>query len=128
MTLIGLIQRLRRPRALERIAYLALSYLGLAVFFTLAMAPRIDVGGAPGLDKVLHFGGFAVVAGLAGLSVVRPSRLAFHALVFVLAGVMIEIAQHVFIATRTGSWLDALANTAGVAAGFAAAHIFVARD
>lgn len=128
MTIGRLILRLRRPGMVERLAYLILSYLGLALFFTLAMAPRIGVGGAPGLDKVLHFGGFAVVAGFAGLSSDRRLQIIAHGLIFVAAGVMIEIAQHVFVATRTGSWLDALANAAGVAAGFAAARVFIVHD
>jgi len=72
------------------------------------------VGGVPHMDKVLHLGAYAVLAGLARIG---WPKLWGGLIFFVLAtfGIGIEIAQHSMNLGRTGSIADILANLTGTA-------------
>ena len=70
-------------------------------------------------DKLHHFVGFFALAFSCRLAFL-PVKLHWLAIGCVLAGVLIEYAQ-ALMPLRTASFYDALANTAGVALGLAAA-------
>ena len=71
--------------------------------------PTVDVSNA---DKVQHFAAYAGLAVLAFLALRRASLRAAAALI--LFGVGVEVAQAATALGRQGSWLDAVANSAGV--------------
>jgi VanZ family protein len=94
--------------------------LWAAVLFVIAFAgvawgsltphpPTVNMSHA---DKVQHFFAYAGLAALAFAAVRRRSLAA--AGVVLLLGVGVEVAQVITDLGRSGSWLDALANTAGV--------------
>ncbi len=110
-------------KPLRRPIYLALSYAALLAFTALALIPRppsVDVTHA---DKAAHFLAFAAASGLAALGAVRPAAARLHATAIFCVGVGIELLQHNLVPERTGSWADAAANTAGLAAGFVVGRI-----
>ncbi len=93
--------------------------LTLAALLTVAymsLRPSLSVGGVAHLDKVLHFGAYGVLAGLARLGWMRNWG-GWIFLGLAVFGIAIEIAQHTMALGRTGSIADTLANLAG--AGFA---------
>lgn len=75
------------------------------------------VGGAPGLDKVVHAAVFAAVAVAGRYAGVPPPWLAGLLLAHAAGS---EIVQHLLLPNRSGDPLDALADAAGVAVGMLA--------
>lgn len=101
-------------------AALALA-VGLAgAIAVLSLKPPGDGGGFPGLDKLQHAGAYACLALSAGLAggVRWWARVG---LLLVAYGAALEGLQGLMPWPRFPSGLDALANTAGVAAGLALA-------
>lgn len=86
--------------------------LGLAAVLWGSLTPNpptVDVSNA---DKVQHFAAYAGLAVLAFLALRRASLRAAVALM--LFGVGVEVAQAATAQGREGSWLDAIANSAGI--------------
>ena len=93
-------------------ALLATVVASLLPVFLLPMLP-------PGSDKLEHFGGYALLAAAAVQLFAGWRALSRAALGLVALGVVLEIAQGAFTATRQMDAFDALANTCGVLLGMA---------
>jgi len=93
-------------------ALLATVVASLLPVFLLPMLP-------PGSDKLEHFGGYALLAAAAVQLFAGLRALSRAALGLVALGVVLEIAQGAFTATRQMDAFDALANTCGVLLGMA---------
>ena len=85
--------------------------LAFTVWGSLTPSPPSAPGGLS--DKVQHFTAYFLLAGLAGLAF--PRRLLTLAGLLVALGAGVELAQAGMALGRQGSWLDLLANTAGIA-------------
>jgi len=84
------------------------------------------MGGIAHADKLLHFGAYAVLAGLARLG--WPKLWGgWMFLGFAGFGIGIEIAQHTMSIGRTGSLADTAANLLGTALPLAIFHFFWTR-
>jgi len=84
------------------------------------------MGGIAHADKLLHFGAYAVLAGLARLG--WPKLWGgWIFLGFAGFGIGIEIAQHIMSIGRTGSLADTAANLLGTALPLAIFHFFWTR-
>lgn len=94
------------------------------MFAALALRPLSLEGDVPHLDKLLHFGGFAVIAGAAAFGAALPRAARLHGLIFVLGGGAIELAQGALDIGRTASAPDFIADALGVAAGLWLGRIF----
>lgn len=80
--------------------------------------------GFEGMDKLLHFGGYAIFAALADWALVEEPGSARGCIAVIFpfcVGAAIEIVQP--LVGRTMSWADAGANTAGLVAGFVLAEM-----
>lgn len=91
----------------------AVFFLGL---FVLSYQSIVPVPGEPVVthfDKVQHFIGYAVLAGLFALAWPRL-RLVWVAVLPIIYGAGIEVVQSVTPYGRTGSIFDGIANTLGV--------------
>lgn len=97
-----------------------LGYLAVVLLVASCLWPQIDTGGPQGIDKVLHFAAFGILASWFG-ALVRPSR--YPALVVTLAGLglAIELLQWL-TGYRSAELLDWVADVAGIAAGLALAR------
>ena len=84
--------------------------LATVVWGSLVPAPPSAPGGFN--DKVQHFVGYGSLALLAQLAL--PGRRLRAAVGVILLGFAVEVAQELMALGREASWLDALANTAGV--------------
>lgn len=91
-----------------------LTLTALAVILVMSLRPSVSLGNVPNMDKLAHFGAYAILASL--------SRLSWPKLwggwIFLglgLFGVGIEIAQQTMNLGRTGSLADTLANLLGLA-------------
>ena len=84
-------------------------------------ALRPDPGGSAieQLDKLLHFVAFATLAVSSALAL-QPGRRSNWAIaaLLLLYGALIEIVQ-IYVPGRDASWLDLMADAAGIAAGLA---------
>lgn len=83
----------------------------LTVWGSLTPSPPSAPGGLS--DKVQHFTAYFLLAGLAGTAF--PRRLLSIAALLIALGAGVELAQAGMALGRQGSWLDLLANIAGVA-------------
>ena len=96
------------------IAWLAL----VAAVFVVALQPTAGPPGVWGVDKIIHFGVFLVLAAVPAV-VLSGRRAMLGAELFLLAvGLGIEVAQS-FIPERVGSGGDFLADVLGILAGVA---------
>ncbi|WP_017932686.1 VanZ family protein [Robiginitomaculum antarcticum] len=85
-----------------------------------SLRPAVSMPSVTHFDKLMHLMAYTVLGGLFMLGW-RASGWQKVAAAVVALGIIIEITQGVMGAGRTGSLLDALANTAGVAIGVTAA-------
>lgn len=103
-----------------------LTFAAVAVIVMMSLRPSLSVGGIAHIDKVLHFGAYAVLAGLARLG--WPKLWGgWIFLGFAALGVAIEIAQHTMNLGRTGSLADVAANLLGAAFPLIIFHFFWTR-
>jgi len=87
----------------------------LATLFVIYMSlrPSFSVGDVSHGDKVMHFLAYAVLAGFTRLG--WPGLWGGWIVTgFIWLGIGLEIGQHMMAQGRTGSILDALANSLGV--------------
>ncbi len=103
-----------------------LTFVAIAVVLLMSLRPSVSAGGMAHMDKILHFGAYAVLSGLARLG---WSRLwgGWIFLGFAVLGAGIEIAQHTMNLGRTGSLADAAANIAGAAVALIIFYLFWTR-
>lgn len=110
------VRAFHRPRL-----WLGVWGLGWAICIALSLLPPVELGGPPDSDKVGHFLAYFVLAAWA-VSVFDTRRAQVLAVLSLVAlGLGIEWAQANLTDTRKGDLADALANTLGVALGFALA-------
>jgi VanZ family protein len=108
---------LRYPRA-----WLALWWLAVLLVFAACLVPAQDLPSMPrGADKIEHLLAFFLLAASAVQLYQGRAVLWCVALGLVCLGIAIELAQYAFTATRSMDPGDVLADTLGVAAGFAVA-------
>lgn len=103
--------------------------LGVALALLIAVGslwPSLPQAASGMSDKFLHFSAYAALAFLwAGAWEPRAwLRVAVGLLLF---GAAIELAQELFTETRSGEWLDMVANAAGIATGMAVAALMPER-
>ncbi|HZW17886.1 MAG TPA: VanZ family protein [Luteimonas sp.] len=117
MTQPGWLKPLRHPRA-----WLALWWLAVVLVFVVCLVPAPDLPPVPrGFDKVEHFLAFFLLAASAVQLYATRRALWCAALGLVGLGVVIELAQFAFTSSRSMDPRDVLADTLGIAAGFAIA-------
>lgn len=86
------------------------------VIFYLSSQPTVPAPGVPGMDKVLHFGAYAVLGWLLAFAVDRARLpLIVGVVLGLLYGVSDEIHQ-AYVPGRSPDLLDWMADAAGVAA------------
>lgn len=103
-----------------------LTFAAVAVILVMSLRPSVSMGGIAHIDKVLHFGAYAVLAGLARLG--WPKLWGgWIFLGFAALGIGIEIAQHMMSVGRTGSLGDTAANLFGAALPLVIFHFFWTR-
>lgn len=95
--------------------------LVLIMILGLSLLPGSDLPTVNANDKLNHFLAYSVLAALAGLARLPVSLVALASLL-VIYGVSLEVAQGLMPYGRSASWLDALANTAGVLTGIAVSY------
>jgi len=106
-----------------RAAWLALGWLMVGAVGIGSLWPSMP-GPAGGLsDKLLHFGAYSALAFVFAGAIERSRwwRIAFSLLAL---GIGIEIMQAFWTESRSAEWLDAAANTFGVATGLMSAALF----
>lgn len=97
-----------------------------AVILVMSLKPSVPMGGMTHIDKVLHLGAYAVLAGLARLG--WPKLWGgWIFLGFAVLGIGIEIAQHTMNVGRDGSLGDIAANLIGTALPLIFFHYFWTR-
>lgn len=104
-------------------AWLSLGW-GMALLIALgSLWPSVPDAAMQISDKLLHL---AAYAGLAFMfaGVVERRHWVRVLLGLLLFSAAIELAQELFTATRSGEWLDMLANALGIAAGLCTAALF----
>lgn len=104
-------------------------FLTIAALLTvtyMSLRPNLSTGGVPHADKLLHFGAYAVLAGMARLGWPRQWG-GWIFLGLAVFGIAIELAQHTMDLGRTGSLADTIANLAGAAAALVFFHYFWTR-
>ncbi len=115
-----------RPFARPRL-WLGVWVLGWALCIALSLLPPIPLDGPPDSDKIGHFLAYFVLSAWA-MAIFRTRRAQLlAALSLVALGLAIEWGQANLTATRHGDLRDALANTLGIALGFALAFTPLAR-
>lgn len=115
-----------RPFAKPRL-WLGVWVFGWAVCIALSLLPPIPLGGPQDSDKIGHFLAYFTLSAWA-VSIFRTRRAqGLAALSLVALGLGIEWAQAHLTVTRQGDLRDALANTLGIALGFAVSFTPVAR-
>lgn len=103
-----------------------LTVLAIAVIVVMSLRPSVSMGGIAHIDKVLHLGAYAVLAGLARLG--WPKLWGgWIFLTLAILGIGIEIAQHLMNLGRTGSLADIAANLIGAGLPLILFHIFWTR-
>ena len=90
-----------------------LTLAALAVILVMSLKPSVSAGSLPNMDKVLHFGAYAILAGLARLGLPKL-WCGWIFLGLGLFGGGIEIAQHMMNIGRMGSIADLVANLLGI--------------
>lgn len=103
-----------------------LTLSAFAVILFMSLKPSVSVGDVPHIDKVLHFGAYAVLAVLARLGWLKLWG-GFIFIGLALFGIGIEIAQHIMNLGRTGSLADIAANLMGAALPLILFHFFWTR-
>lgn len=101
-----------------------LGYAGIAILLIGCLWPQPGVAGGAGIDKLLHFAAFALLAGWFG-AVLGMGRYAAVAAGLAVLGVVIEALQWV-TGYRSAELLDWVADVAGVGVGLALARPLVA--
>lgn len=104
-----------------------LTGLALMTILVMSLRPSVNVGSIPHIDKLVHLGAYAVLAGLARLG--WPKL--WGGLIFIglaIFGIGIELAQHFMAVGRTGSLADTVANMLGAALALIVFHIFWTRN
>jgi VanZ family protein len=90
-------------------------YLSLANSHTFDKVPLINI---PNIDKVVHFGMYfslmSVIIFENRKTIKSISILFLTGLIPLFYGILMEILQATLTVTRTGSFYDALANSAGI--------------
>jgi len=84
------------------------------------------MGGVQHMDKVIHLGAYAVLAGLARLGWLKLWG-GFIFVGFAVLGPGIELAQHIMDVGRDGSFADVAANLLGAALPLLFFHFFWTR-
>ncbi len=99
-----------------------LTFAAVLTVAYMSLRPSFSVGGVQHMDKILHFGAYGVLAGLARLGWLRmwAGWLFIGLAVF---GISIEITQHMMDLGRTGSLADTLANLSGAACALIGFHL-----
>ena len=94
---------------------LIIMYLSLANSHTFDKVPLINI---PNIDKVVHFGMYfslmSVIIFENRKTIKSISLLFLNGLIPLFYGILMEILQATLTVTRTGSFYDALANSAGI--------------
>lgn len=99
--------------------WLGVWIFGWALCIGLSLLPPIELGGPQESDKIGHFLAYFTLSAWA-VSIFRSRRTQLlAALSLVVLGLGVEWAQANLTTTRQGDLRDALANTAGIALGFA---------
>jgi VanZ family protein len=95
-------------------------WIGTVTFFCLATFNTVPLGGVSNLDKIVHAFFYLIFTILLYLSIKNSfsNTSSFKAMTLsfigsVLYGIIIEIAQDKFTATRHADFYDVLANTTG---------------
>ena len=106
---------LRHPRL-----WLSLWWLAVVVVFVVCLVPAPDLPlMPPGGDKIEHFLAYFLLAASA-VQIYQGARALWRVAIGLVAlGVAVEFAQGAFTATRSMDAWDVVADTLGVAAGFA---------
>ena len=89
-----------------------LTLVALTVILVMSLKPSVSIGSVPNMDKLLHFGAYAILAGLARFG--WPNL--WGGWIFLGLGLFgggIEIAQHMMNIGRMGSIADLIANLLG---------------
>jgi VanZ family protein len=107
----------RWPRLWLGLWWLAIALVALGSLLPAMLLPVVPEGG----DKFEHLLGYGLLAAIAVQVFATRAALLRAALGLVLLGVVLELAQGLFTATRAMDPMDALANTLGVALGMATA-------
>ena len=103
-----------RPRL-----WLGIWCLGWAICIALSLLPPVPLDGPPDSDKIGHFLAYFILSAWA-VSIFSTRRAqALAALSLVALGLGIEWAQANLTDTRKGDLADAVANSMGIALGFA---------
>lgn len=90
----------------------SVSALVLAVIVA-SLLPSSVVGLEAGLDKLVHFTGYLLLA-VFGAGIVASDKVPIVMMRVILLGLGLEVAQALFTATRSAEWADAGADVAGV--------------
>jgi VanZ family protein len=116
ITMRGL-KPLRHPRL-----WLVLWWLAVVLVFVVCLVPAPDLPMvAPGGDKIEHFLAYFLLAASA-VQLYRGRRVLWRvAIGLVVLGIVVEFAQGALTTTRSMDPWDAVADTVGVAMGFAIA-------
>ena len=106
---------LRHPRL-----WLSLWWLAVVVVFVVCLVPAPDLPlMPPGGDKIEHFLAYFLLA-TSAVQIYQGARVLWRVAIGLVAlGVAVEFAQGAFTATRSMDAWDVIADTLGVAAGFA---------
>ena len=107
--------------------WLGVWVFGWALCIALSLLPPIPLDGPPDSDKIGHFLAYFVLSAWAvSIFPARRTQL-LAAVALVLLGLAIEWGQANLTATRHGDPRDAVANTLGIALGFAMGFTPLAR-
>ncbi len=103
-----------------------LTFAALTVILVMSLRPSVNMGSVLHMDKLVHLGAYAVLAGLVRFGWPKLwGGLIFLGLA--IFGIGIELAQHYMAVGRTGSLADTLANILGAALALIIFHIFWTR-
>ena len=105
----------RWPRLWLGLWWCAIALVALGSLLPAMLLPMVPAGG----DKLEHLLGYGLLAAIAVQVFATRAALLRAAVGLVLLGVVLELAQGLFTATRAMDAIDALANTLGVALGMA---------
>lgn len=100
-----------------------LGYAGIVILLVGCLWPQSEVAGGPGVDKLLHFAAFVLLAGWFG-AVLGLGRYAAIATGLTVLGLVIEALQWL-TGYRSAEFLDWAADVAGVGVGLALARPLV---
>lgn len=95
-----------------------------------SIVPSFSQNTIPHMDKVLHFGAYFVIAGLALLSRFWPHPKAagrMTLITVIILGVVVELLQGMMAVGRSASIADAIANSLGACLAFSLWYVFSGR-